>query len=261
MLTGTLKELPLLGLLERLMAAQRTGVLHIETTAFKAAIYMQSGQPVHAEAGNLVGYRALEFIVGLQSAPFRFAADSTDLNRTLVALLETQSRMMDYFDGWQSIHLPQDWSVIIRTDLLPGEATLDPQENAVLGMADGQPLAQMLLAGELGPLATAKIISRLLTKGYIEAEQLSTLEPAKLRVLTMYGAIEGVAVLDQSLYDTWRKQFKYGFVVKVRANNITITLKAEPRDHFGGHLGLFKRELRQFVVRRGQAIEVWPEPI
>lgn len=261
MLTGSLKDLPLLGLLEGLIAAERTGVLRIESPVFSGCIYLESGQPVHAAVAELLGYRALEFIAGIGSAPFRFEGEATTTHKTLTASLETLSRLSQLFDAWQALRLPQDWGVSIRTDLLPGEASLDAQENAVLAMATGQTLAGILLASEYGPLETAKVIARLLHKSYLEAHEPISFEPEQLAVLSMYGPSKGVAIVDKALYDAWRAKFKYGFVVRVRFKDNLTTLKAESRSHFSGRLGLFETDLRQLHTRRGYAIEVWPEAV
>jgi hypothetical protein len=77
--------------------------------------------------------------------------------------------------------------------------------------------------------------------------------------LTLYGAGQGVAAIDEELFLRWQRLLGGGFVVRLRSKTQETTLRPEPRLNMQGRVGLFERDLRQLRLSRGVAVEVWPE--
>lgn len=261
MLSGNLAEFPLLGLIQTLMSASRGGALYIEHPRFPAHIYFRDGQIVHAEAGSLEGFEALELLAGLQNAPFRFEAEKETPTRSIQHNLETHTRLSELFDSWQRLSLPKDWSMLVRTRDMPMRLQLGQQELSVLSQIDNHSIAEVLMNKKVSPLETARILYRLLQEGLLEVHAMVNVKPEQLVILSLYGSGQGVAVLDYELYDAWRNQLGSNFYVRVRLKGGEVSFRVEPRSNLRGRLGLFERDMRQLKVARGTTAEVWPEVI
>ena len=259
MLSGNLVEFPLSRLLETLMGAARGGALCIEPPGFVGVVYLEGGHPVHAQAGPLQGLEALEFLAGLRSAPFRFDAEQRTQKRSIEPGLSTHRLILHQFEAWKEIDLPDNWQLLLQARPTQEYARLSPLEVSMLTRVQGKSLAQALMDGQLSPLETAQVISKLLRLGLLEARMHPQIRPERLAVLTLYGGGQGVAAIDVDLFAHWQGLLGEGFVLWVRSKTQEVALRPEPRFNMQGWLGLFERDLRQLRLSRGVVVEAWPE--
>lgn len=260
MLSGKLEELPLVRLLESLMGAGRSGLLKLDFAPFQGQIYFNQGMPLHAEIEHLSGLDALELLAGLRAGRFSFESDSHSIRRTIEPTLQTHSLMLHQFEAWQELELPSDWNnqlAVVYTSV----QRLRTHEQTLLEISDGQSIASVLLNPKFAPLESAHLLSRFLRLGLLEIMDATQVEAAQLNVLNLYGQQSGVAILDEQLFNRWRKKFKGGFLVRIKQDQLEATLRPEPRSNLAGRLGLFERDLKRLRLARGAAVEVWPKAV
>lgn len=274
MLSGNLAEFPLPRLLETLMSIRRGGALFIQPPQFTGTLYLQDGQPIHAEAGPLRGLEALELLAGVRKAPFRFEAGLAAPAQSIEQSLRTHQILLHQLEAWRSIELPEDWGLLLGRSTQP--VGLSPLELQVMAQAEGQSIAQVLMSGLRSPLELAQVLSKLLRQGLMRARPPLLVAPEALVVLPLYGKGQGVAAIDEDLFLHWRGQLGGEFWVCLRkaeplaaargrssATQRTQALEARlhptPRPHLQGRLGLFEADLRRLRLSRGITVEAWPE--
>ncbi|MCS7057869.1 MAG: DUF4388 domain-containing protein [Meiothermus sp.] len=259
MLSGNLAEFPLLRLLEVLMGATRGGALFIQHPLFLGAIYLQNGYLVHAEAGPLKGLEATELLIGVPAAPFRFEANRPAPSQSIEPSLSTHQLILHQFEAWREIRLPEDWGLTLRGGSSQPRVQLSPLELRVLAQAEGKRIAQVLM-GHPPPLEAAQVLAKLLKLGFLGVQPQPGISPETLVVLSLYGKGEGVAVVDEELFERWQALVPGPFRVRVRTHRLEASLHPEARPHMQGRLGLFETDLRRLQLSRGVWVEAWPEP-
>ena len=261
MLKGDLAEFPLTDLLSALMGAGRSGALLVEAPFLSGEVYFRGGQVVHAvvQAGERAreGEEALLLLAGLSRAPFRFEPERVPSRTTLLGGLSTPMRVAEAREAFRRLeHLPKDWGLILRLPKAASEIQLSLEELRVLGEAEGRRVAEALLL-ERDPLRTAEFLDRLLAKGVLQAVPEVRLPPIELLVLPIYGPGEGVAFVDEGLYEDWARGIKQAF--RLRLLPLGVVLEVRPRPSIPGRLGLMEKDLSRLRLRRGDKVQVVPE--
>ncbi len=243
-LEGNLAEFPFASLVGALMSAGRTGRLLLETPFLEGEVYLQGGQVVHArvaapEGGALEGEEALDLLVGLKRAPFRFFPEVASPRTTLLGGLAVPARLAEAGKAWEGLALPSDWSYRLRLPQsgavqdLPGEAL------RVLAQVEGKRVVEVLL--QPAPLRLAQV----------------DLPPVALLVLPIYGPGSGTVYVDEALYAEWARAIRHGF--RLRLKPLDKVLEVRPRPNIPGRLGLLEEDLKRLRLRRGDRVEVVPE--
>lgn len=270
MLRGNLADFPLVGLLQMLLSSGRGGALIVEPPPLSGSIYIYAGQIVHAQAGGLSGGRALTLLAGVRRAAFRFEAESAPPMATIESGgFQTQARLAEEAQTWQSLlHLPEDWTQVLRVDPKAREQDLPLSELHLLRGLEGRSIVEVLTSSlretsstETGALETAQTLDRLFAAGWVSSKPRLSIEPTPLVVLPLYGNEQGVAYIDETLYLQWSRQIKQGFHIRIglRSGAGDVTFIPRPRPNFQSRIGLFEKDLRKHRLARGTQVEVWPE--
>ncbi len=259
-LEGNLAEFPFASLVGALMSAGRTGRLLLQAPFLEGEVYLQGGQVVHAqvaapEGGALEGEEALDLLVGLKRAPFRFLPEVASPRTTLLGGLAVPARLAEAGKVWEGLSLPSDWSYRLRLPQsgtvqdLPGEAL------RVLAQVEGKRVVEVLL--QPAPLRLARILHTLLQMGALEAVPQVDLPPVALLVLPIYGPGSGTVYVDEALYAEWARAIRHGFRLRLKPPDQV--LEVHPRPNIPGRLGLLEEDLKRLRLRRGDRVEVVPE--
>ncbi len=259
MLEGNLAEFPFPSLVGALMSAGRTGRLLVRSPHLEGEVYLQGGQVVHArvQAGEraLEGEEALDLLVGLRRAPFRFEPETLPPHTTLLGGLAVPARLAEAQAVWQSLNLPSDWGYVLRLPSQGGTAELTPEALRVLAQVEGKRIAEVLAAP--GVLRLARILHTLLGMGALEAVPVVEVAPEHLLVLPIYGPGHGIAYVDEALYAAWARAIRHAF--RLRVTPPGTTMEVRPRPNIPGRLGLLEEDLRRLRLRRGDKVEAVPE--
>lgn len=96
---GDLAEIPTFAVLQILEMGRKTGALTIDSDGATGRLWLQRGDPVHAETKSQIGFDAAVALVNAQTGRFGFEPDPEPPKRTIEAtvtqLLLEASRMLD----------------------------------------------------------------------------------------------------------------------------------------------------------------------
>ncbi|WP_243028082.1 DUF4388 domain-containing protein [Thermus albus] len=258
-LEGNLAEFPFAALVGALMGTGRTGRLLVRTPHLEGEVFLQNGQVIHARVRSgekaLEGEEALDLLVGLKRAPYRFEPEVLPPHTTLLGGLAVPARLAEAQVQWQGLSLPADWGYILRLPVKGGEVEIGPEALRVLAQVEGKRIAEVLLAP--GALRLARILHTLLQMEALEAVPLVEVPPASLLVLPIYGPGSGVAFVDEGLYAEWARAIRHGF--RLRLERLEALMEVRPRPNIPGRLGLLEEDLKRLRLRRGDKVEVVPE--
>jgi hypothetical protein len=176
MLGGDLARVPLPDVLRLLISGCQTGRLDLSDGVSTGAVYLESGNLVHAVNGARVGENAVFFLMTWQEGSFSFvpnqSAPEASISTPTEQLLEEGSRMA------------AKWAEIMR--VIPGmdavfglspagsasAISLEPQEWQVLAHVDGvRDVAEIAEALGRDELDVATVLVRLVTGGLLECKQ------------------------------------------------------------------------------------------
>ena len=263
MLKGNLSEFPLGTLIQTLAAAGRSGSLLISPPWLSGRVVLLEGSLYAAFAGEKSGWQAMELLAGLREAPFAFDADRPppvegNVNLPLETALARLLAVMERWDRFRQI--PSDWSLGVHLARKSGELKLTPAMLQVLGLAEGNSIAEVLAQASTAPVDTAAALDELLAGGILQLSTPAGMEEAELVALSLYGKQTGVAFIDEALFEEWRRLLARPFQLKVRSpRGIEAQFEAQPRSEIAGRIMLNDRDLRRLRAGRGIKLLVKPE--
>jgi pSer/pThr/pTyr-binding forkhead associated (FHA) protein len=96
---GELAEIPAFAVLQILELGRKTGMLQIDSDGSSGRLWLQRGDPIHAQTKGQVGFDAAVALVNAQTGRFQFEPDPQAPGRTIEAtvtqLLLEASRLLD----------------------------------------------------------------------------------------------------------------------------------------------------------------------
>jgi len=97
--TGSLAEIPPFALLQILEMGRKTGVLQLDDATTPGRIWLRSGDPIHAETKDQVGFDAALALVGADVGRFAFepllSLPDATIEASVTQILLEASRLMD----------------------------------------------------------------------------------------------------------------------------------------------------------------------
>jgi len=176
-------------LLRTLNTEHRTGNLHIAHPRAEGGIWLQDGEPVHAEFGSLRGTAALNALLADQQGDYEFSDGAAPLRRSVDspldrllddAMLQTSER-----PGLQESYVGQTVpSLSIDADS-DGELRLTPQEIELLRCVDGRrTVAEIAALAGIDEHSIPALFRRLRQNGIIE---MASRRPRTARLVARLG--------------------------------------------------------------------------
>jgi len=200
---GSLRELPLLDVIQLVAVSGRSGVFSVEDDRVGGKIFLHEGQIVHAEVGGIMGEEAVYELSIWPDGDFRFEPSDSDLPATTIdksnanLLLEAARRM----DEWTilSKRIPSTRMIPVLTGGGQEDFSLNRREWSVIEKIDERrSLEGIALALQESPFEIAKIAFGLVSSQLIELRQHAPfLEPERLANL----APEKIAALTTRIYE------------------------------------------------------------
>jgi hypothetical protein len=140
---GSLTDLPLADIVQLVAVSGKTGMFSLTRAAEAGAVYLSSGQIVHANLGAIEGEDAIYSLALWTSGSFQFSpgveADKQTITRSNTNLLMEAARRSD---EWKilSRKIPSTEGVprLVASERHSGPITLTPQEWAVITRCDGR---------------------------------------------------------------------------------------------------------------------------
>ena len=140
---GSLTDLPLADIVQLVAVSGKTGMFSLTRAAEAGAVYLSSGQIVHASLGEVEGEDAIYSLALWTSGSFQFSpgveADKQTITRSNTNLLMEAARRSD---EWKilSRKIPSTEGVprLVASERHSGPITLTPQEWAVITRCNGR---------------------------------------------------------------------------------------------------------------------------
>jgi len=140
---GSLTDLPLADIVQLVAVSGKTGMFSLSRASESGAVYLSSGQIVHARLGEVEGEDAVYSLALWTSGSFQFSpgveSDKQTITRSNTNLLMEAARRSD---EWKilSKKIPSTEAVprLMASDRHSGPITLTPQEWAVITRCDGR---------------------------------------------------------------------------------------------------------------------------
>jgi hypothetical protein len=258
-LKGNLADFPLVGVLQMLRNANRTGLLQV-THARGGVVGVEKGKIIHASAALSSGERALSLLSSIDAAPFEFIA-STPLERTVDR--STDHLLTDIAQdtiAWMDLREKLDWQSIPRWITPPGP--MDFERVQVSSLINGQRTFEMIVqAANIQPRRVAEILFEFCDADLVRLATNDTItaEPTELVVAPLFTLQEGTVYVDTNLYTDWAASFG----PRVNASLATswgtqASFEVKARSDFSGRIQVAEAALRKLRLPRGTPVKVTP---
>src|SRR5262245_51062761 len=187
---GSLKELPLPDIIQLVSVSGKTGVFTLKNGTEAGYIYLQDGQIVHAQVGDLAGEEAVYDLAIWPQGEFVFTpgqpAPSSSIQKSNTNLLMEAARRID---EWQvlSKRIPSTRLVPVFTQhATTTSVSLTPQEWALICKIDERRTIEEIAIGlDMSPFEACKLLFGLITSGLVGLnEDLSRLRTDRLRAMS-----------------------------------------------------------------------------
>jgi hypothetical protein len=248
---GTFELLGPIELLQLLSQARQTGVFQV----LGGEVYLEQGQPVHAQYKNQVGRDGLLQILALKEGKFRFLAGERAKQSSLQGSLDNYLlEAIRYIDVRLELS-PFDQVQLTDTNRT-AHLTLSPQELELLQhMNKPISLWELTAASGLSSSAVELSVSHLARLGLVRIRR-RTPHTVRLVVARLEGALE--ARVDTQLLRAWRSHFGPFTQIEVRAEDRTLQMPVAAMSNAGPQLLLSSDALFFHNLRVGQKVLVWP---
>ena len=258
-LKGNLADFPLVGVLQMLRNANRTGLLHV-THARGGVVGVEKGKIIHASAALSSGERALSLLSSIDAAPFEFIA-STPLERTVDR--STDHLLTDIARdtiAWMDLRERLDWQTIPRWITPPGP--MDFERVQVSSLVNGQRTFEMIVqAANIQPRRVAEILLEFCDAGLVRLAMNDTItaEPAELVVSPLFTSQEAIVYVDTALHSNWVASFGPRINASVATSwGTQASFEVKSRADFAGRIQVAEAALRKLRLSRGTSVKVTP---
>jgi hypothetical protein len=176
MLGGDLSRVPLPDVLRLLISSRQTGRLDLLDGARAGAVYLESGNVIHAVSEAQMGETAVFALMAWQEGTFRFvpnqAAPEASISTSTDQLLEEGSRKSKEWAEVMRVLPGMDAIFRLSPSGSPSVVSLEPNEWQVLAQVDGvRDVSDVADALDWDEFDVAKVLVRLVTGGLLECEQ------------------------------------------------------------------------------------------
>ena len=259
MLKGNLADFPLVGVLQMLRSAGRTGTLRIRHKTGDS-IVVREGRVVHATALPSQGPRALTVLSGIANAAFEFDNATSD-DRTIDASPDAVlTALAQDTIAWQDWRGKLDWKAVPRWVDVPGP--MDFERVQVSSVIDGRrDIETIIRTVGIAPHRVAEIIlefyeARLLRFG---SHVTSVLEPVELIAQPILSITERSVYVDDSLHAAWAVSLgDVRATLSIPGGN-RASFQVQPKQGIGGQVLVPRRALGRLNIGRGAKVRVTPE--
>ncbi|RDI96180.1 DUF4388 domain-containing protein [Meiothermus sp. QL-1] len=247
---GTFDLLGPTEILQLLAQARQTGTFRVPG----GEVYLERGQPVHAQYRGKVGREGLFQILSLKEGRFRYLpgerAPQTSLEGSLESYLLEALRFLE-----AQIELgPFDQLEAVAQQ--PTSTILSPEELELLQhLRKPVSLFDLLAQTGLPNTLVQPRLNRLARLGLVRITPRAP-RPARLAVGLMEGSTR--ARVDTQLLQAWRSYYGPFTQLEVQSKQRTLRLPAEARPNLGPRLLLSTDALVFYDLQVGQEVLAWP---
>ena len=177
MLAGDLARVPLPDVLRLLIGGRQTGRLDLSDGVSSGAVYLESGNLIHAVNGAQTGESAVFSLMAWQEGSFSFVpnqpAPEASITTPAVQLLEEGSIMAEKWAEIRRVVPGSDTVFRLSAGGSTGAVSLEPNEWQALAQVDGvRDVAEIAEALGRDEFEVSTVLVRLVSGGLLESKQL-----------------------------------------------------------------------------------------
>ncbi len=289
MLSGNLKDVSILEILQLVSKTKHTGKLIIKGKGVTGIVFVRKGEIVNAQFGDREGIEALNDIIVISNGYFTFEQTPVKgenvINESIDKILLDLSQVLEV----RKTNLTLNTIPLLKQDVNSNEIVLSGGEVKVVSLINGKRSIKEI-ADELhmSYLKTMEIVEDLLKKSLVEKgeeKQLSKVKPVQLTVGTIRNILSGedgtwmshlLGMAPRSLLDEFENEFvvwidvelvgKWEKEVGKRITSIIATtekydeliLQISPQISLEDNIVFHEKLAKKFGLKEGDKIEVVP---
>ena len=289
MLSGNLKDVSILEILQLVSKTKHTGKLIIKGKGVTGIVFVRKGEIVNAQFGDREGIEALNDIIVISNGYFTFEQTPVKgenvINESIDKILLDLSQVLEV----RKTNLTLNTIPLLKQDVNSNEIVLSGGEVKVVSLINGKRSIKEI-ADELhmSYLKTMEIVEDLLKKSLVEKgeeKQLSKVKPVQLTVGTIRNILSGedgtwmshlLGMAPRSLLDEFENEFvvwidvelvsKWEKEIGERITSIIATtekydeliLQISPQISLEDNIVFHEKLAKKFGLKEGDKIEVVP---
>ena len=258
-LKGNLADFPLVGVLQMLRNAARSGTVRI-THERGGVVGVEAGRIVHAAVPPTGGERALSILASLEAAPFVFeAAVPPERSITRPSDLLLADLAQDTL-AWANVRSRLgNWSAVPRWSGAQPPVG-DTEALQVARLVNGQRSIETIIHGAIGlsPRRAAEILVDLIDSRLASLRAPPAVEPVELVALSVYTPDERTIFVDRAVHAAWAALFGEVYASLVTPKGWRANFRVQPRDHIAGRVLVADAALRKLRIGRGVKVTLQP---
>ncbi len=289
MLSGNLKDVSILEILQLVSKTKHTGKLIIKGKGVTGIVFVKKGEIVNAQFGDREGVEALNDIIVISNGYFTFEQTPIKIenviNKSIDRILLDLSQVLEI----RKTNLTLNTIPLLKQDVSSNEIVLSGEEVKVVSLIDGKrSIKEIADESRLSYLKTMEIVEDLLKKSLVEKgkeKQLSKIKPVQLTVGTIRNILSGedgtwmshlLGMAPRSLLDEFENEFvvwidvelvsKWEKEIGERITSIIATtekydeliLQISPQISLEDNIVFHEKLAKKFGLKEGDKIEVVP---
>ncbi len=289
MLSGNLKDVSILEILQLVSKTKHTGKLIIKGKGVTGIVFVKKGEIVNAQFGNREGVEALSDIIVISNGYFTFEQTPIKIenviNKPIDRILLDLSQVLEI----RKTNLTLNTIPLLKQDVNSNEIVLSGEEVKVVSLIDGKrSIKEIAEESRLSYLKTMEIVGNLIKKSLVEKgkeKQLSKIKPVQLTVGTIRNILSGedgtwmshlLGMAPRSLLDEFENEFvvwidvelvsKWEKEIGERITSIIATtekydeliLQISPQISLEDNIVFHEKLAKKFGLKEGDKIEVVP---
>ena len=289
MLSGNLKDVSILEILQLVSKTKHTGKLIIKGKGVTGIVFVKKGEIVNAQFGDREGVEALNDIIVISNGYFTFEQTPIKIenviNKSIDRILLDLSQVLEI----RKTNLTLNTIPLLKQDVSSNEIVLSGEEVKVVSLIDGKrSIKEIAEESRLSYLKTMEIVGNLIKKSLVEKgkeKQLSKIKPVQLTVGTIRNILSGedgtwmshlLGMAPRSLLDEFENEFvvwidvelvsKWEKEIGERITSIIATtekydeliLQISPQISLEDNIVFHEKLAKKFGLKEGDKIEVVP---
>ncbi len=289
MLSGNLKDVSILEILQLVSKTKHTGKLIIKGKGVTGIVFVKKGEIVNAQFGDREGVEALSDIIVISNGYFTFEQTPIKIenviNKSIDRILLDLSQVLEI----RKTNLTLNTIPLLKQDVNSNEIVLSGEEVKVVSLIDGKrSIKEIAEESHLSYLKTMEIVGNLIKKSLVEKgkeKQLSKIKPVQLTVGTIRNILSGedgtwmshlLGMAPRSLLDEFENEFvvwidvelvsKWEKEIGERITSIIATtekydeliLQISPQISLEDNIVFHEKLAKKFGLKEGDKIEVVP---
>lgn len=195
-LSGNLRKVPLLDILQLLSSGARTGRLNLKHKAKEGEIYLRDGNFVHAVTGAQMGEAAVYTLMGWLEGDFNFVPDveapEESVTKKTEELLQEGVKQTDEWEKIKKVISSTDVVLKLSPSGSASAVSLEPEDWQVLAQVDGaRSVAEIAEALGRDEFSVAKVLYALAKGALLEVGQKPKAPPKATINGTFFEKLEG----------------------------------------------------------------------